>query len=251
MTRWFCATGIVVAAVFALGCGGRTSAARRTAWDQPDLSGVWKTEIKHGATPGQDNFNLTQLDKLYKPDARAKVSPSDDPALNCKASPYPRALTLGGPIQLVQTGNFLGAFTEAIPMHRLIPIDGRPHLAEDLRTPYYFGASSARWEGDTLVVDAISFNGEGWLASSADKPTATSPGVWPTSMELHVVERWRPVDADTVDYQARVEDPGVLTGPWETPVIRLKRQNVDKIEEHLCLLNDGAATYLKRYGYAQ
>ena len=71
------------------------------------------------------------------------------------------------------------------------------------------------WEGDTLIVDVTSFNGKIWLADGADKPTPTSTGGWFTSEALHVVERWCRVDLDTLEYQATVEDPKVLTGPLD------------------------------------
>ena len=110
------------------------------------------------------------------------------------------------------------------------------------------GDSTARWEGDTLVVDVISFNGEGWLASPEDRPTNASVGAWPTSDVMRVIERWRRVDADTLEYQARVEDPTMLTLPWETPTVTFTRQSVDRIEEVMCRPEDGPATYLARLG---
>ena len=94
----------------------------------------------------------------------------------------------------------------------------------------------------------ISFNGEGWLASPLDKPTLTSTGVWPASSAMHIVERWRRVDGDTLEYRARVEASDLLTMPWETPAVRLKRQPVDVIDEALCRPEDGAETYLARLG---
>ena len=114
--------------------------------------------------------------------------------------------------------------------------------------PSHLGDSTARWEGDTLVVDVISFNGEGWLASGQDKPTTASTGVWLTSAAMHVVERWRRIDADTLEYQATVEDPETLTMAWETPTITFKRQSIDRIEEALCRPEDGPETYLARLG---
>ena len=102
--------------------------------------------------------------------------------------------------------------------------------------------------GNTLVVDVISFNGEGWLASPQDKPTNASTGVWLTSDAMHIVERWRRLDADTLEYQARVEDPKTLTMPWETPTVTFTRQTVERIEEVLCRPEDGPENYLARLG---
>jgi hypothetical protein len=155
---------------------------------------------------------------------------------------------LGYPVQITQRPGFAFVFTEAYPIFRIIPTTGRPHTSGQYLFPTHLGDSTARWEGDTLVVDVISFNGEGWLASPQDRPTNASTGVWLTSDAMHVVERWRRIDADTLEYQARVEDPKMLTMPWETPTVIFKRQTVDRIEEVLCRPEDGPATYLARLG---
>jgi hypothetical protein len=109
-----------------------------------------------------------------------------------RPSTFSRAAMLGHPVQIIQRPGFAFVFTEAYPVYRIIPTTGRAHTAPQYLFPTYMGDSTARWEGDTLVVDVISFNGEGWLASALDKPTSASTGVWLTSDALHVVERWRP-----------------------------------------------------------
>ena len=73
-------------------------------------------------------------------------------------------------------------------------------------------------------------------------------GIWLSSDTMHVVERWRRIDADTLEYQARVIDPTMLTSPWETPTVTFKRQSVARIEEFFCQPEDGPATYLSRIG---
>jgi hypothetical protein len=221
-----------------------------TAWGEPDLTGVWKGEVL-GAASGRDTFNLTTLEGLYTSDARARLgqmSATDDPTLDCVPPALPRAAMLGHRLQIIQKPGFAFVFTEAYPTVRIIPTTGRPHTAEQFLFPSHLGDSAARWEGDTLVVDVISFNGEGWLASGQDRPSSASTGVWVTSAAMHVVERWRRVDADTLEYQATVEDPQMLTMPWETPVVIFKRQAVDTIEEALCRPEDGPETYLARLG---
>jgi hypothetical protein len=94
-------------------------------------------------------------------------------------------------------------------IYRYIPTDGRSHT-EDL-FPSYQGDSVGRWEGDTLVVDVTTLNGRVWLAGAQDHPTPTSVGGWITSDASHLVERWRLLDANALEYQATVEDPKVLT----------------------------------------
>ena len=204
---------------------GASAEAPRTPWGEPDLSGTWGG-VTLGATRGKDTFNLAALERLYKPEARAAasaLSAKDDPILRCYPPSFPRAAILGKPIQIVQQPGLMVVLTEALHAFRAIPTNGRPH-PEDLLFPTYLGDSVAQWEGDTLVVDVVSFNGEGWLANPRDKPGASSRGVWPTSDELHVTERWRRIDADTLEYQATVEDPGMLTGRWQPAPVRFTRQ---------------------------
>lgn len=219
-----------------------------TEWGEPNLAGIWRSAPR-GAVPGNDNFDLATLEELYTVEARAlmnELSAVDDPVLHCAPPAFPRAATLGKQIQIVQRPGFAFVLTEAYPVFRSIPTTGRPHTEEEYRYPAYMGDSTARWDGDTLVVDVISFNGEGWLASPEDRPTGTSSGVWPTSDAMRVVERWRRVDADTLEYRATVEDPRLLTAPWETPAVIFERQATDRIEEALCLMEDGSDTYLDR-----
>ena len=70
------------------------------------------------------------------------------------------------------------------------------------------GNSIARWDGDTLVVDIIGFNDKTWLAG-----TGTFH-----SDALHIVERYTRVSKDRIDYEVTMEDPNVLTKPWELDV---------------------------------
>lgn len=226
------------------------ASAAQTPWGEPNLTGVWRAEAL-GASSGRDTFNLTQLEALYKPEARARMkelSAKDDPTMRCAPPAFPRAAMLGHPVQIIQSPGFAFVFTEAYPVFRTIPTTGRPHTSDQYLFPTYMGDSTARWEGDSLVVDVTTFNGEGWLASAQDRPTNASTGVWLTSDAMHIVERWRRIDADTLEYRATVEDPQMLAGPWETPAVTFKRQPVDRIEEALCRPEDGPETYLTRLG---
>ncbi len=229
---------------------GTDSLTARTEWGEPNLAGVWRG-APLGARSGRDTFDLAMLEGLYTTEARARMtglSAQDDPTMRCAPPSFPRAAMLGHPIQIIQSPGFAFVFTEAYPVFRTIPTTGRGHTAEQYLYPTYMGDSTARWEGDTLVVDVISFNGEGWLAGPQDRPTNASTGIWLSSGALHVVERWRRIDADTLEYQARVEDPVMLTSAWETPTVTFKRQSVARIEEFFCRPEDGPATYLSRIG---
>ena len=81
---------------------------------------------------------------------------------------------------------------------RVIPVDGRPHLPSSIRQR--FGDSRGQWDGDTLVVDVINFSPKFSYQASREK--------------LHLVERFRRVDANTIEYSATIEDPATWTQPW-------------------------------------
>ena len=156
------------------------------------------------------------------------LADKDDPVHRCVVYGYPRRMATGFPIQIVQAVGSMVIFDNRPHIYRYIPTDGRMHT-EDL-FPSYQGDSAARWEGDTLVVDVTTFNGRIWLAGAQDHPTPAGAGAWTTSDALHVVERWQLLDANTLEYQATVEDPKVLTGPWTTPKIVLKRTPLRTLE---------------------
>jgi hypothetical protein len=93
---------------------------------------------------------------------------------------------------------------EMIHEARLIPLDGRPHVSPAIRT--YMGDSVGRWDGATLVVDTTNFNGRTGIG-------ANGRALY-TSDALHVVERFTRVDAGTLQYEARIEDPKTWTRPF-------------------------------------
>jgi hypothetical protein len=70
--------------------------------------------------------------------------------------------------------------------------------------PLYFGRSSGKWEGDTLVVDTIGFNEDFWFTN----------GGLPHTSQLHLTERFARPDFDTLRYQVQIDDPGAYTRNW-------------------------------------
>jgi hypothetical protein len=209
------------------------SAVPRTAWGEPDVSGIWMG----GGTWTQRNNNLALLETLYKPEVHAqmkKVAEKDDPLLRCVPYGMPRAvLSSPWPFQIVQAPGTVVLLTEYYHAYRVSPTDGTPH-AEGM-FPTHFGDAIGKWDGDTLVIDVVGFNGKTWL-SDPDPPTPDSAANWPTSDAMHQVERWRRVDADTMEYQVTVEDPKMLTGPWTSPKVLLKRAPAGtRLGEAVCL----------------
>jgi hypothetical protein len=110
----------------------------------------------------------------------------------------------------VQTPTHVVIVSEMIHEARVIPLDGRPHVAPSVRL--WAGDARGHWEGATLVVDTTNFNDRGWFTTHAG--SGRLRGV-PNSEALHVIERFTRVDADTISYDMTVDDPGAYAKPWK------------------------------------
>ena len=82
-------------------------------------------------------------------------------------------------------------------------MDGRPHPTGDDLRPTFFGHSIGHWEGDTLVIDSVGFNEKQWVAGS-----------YPTTEQLHLIERISRPNLKTLSYEFTIDDPGAYTKPW-------------------------------------
>jgi len=110
--------------------------------------------------------------------------------------------------QIVQTPKAVVIFNEMIHDTRTIPLDGRPHLPQNVRL--WKGDSVGHWEGDTLVVDTTNFT---------DKTNFRGSGE-----NLHLVERFTRTDADTLLYEFTVNDPASFTRPWTASIASTKTE---------------------------
>lgn len=118
--------------------------------------------------------------------------------------------------QILQTPDHVAIFRELIHDVRIIPLDGRPYLPEDIRQ--WHGDSRGRWEGDTLVVETKNFSPQSHFRGAAEN--------------LHLTERYTRIDADTIAYQVTVVDPTTFTRPW-TALLYWKSSS-DAIFEYAC-----------------
>ena len=108
--------------------------------------------------------------------------------------------------QIIQTRDSLVIHVEMIHDTRIIRLDGRPHLPSGIRL--WKGDSIGRWEGDTLVVDTTNFNDGGGFYGDAG-------GNFGWDRNLHLIERFRLLDKDTLLYQFEVDNPTAFTKPWK------------------------------------
>jgi hypothetical protein len=156
-------------------------------------------------------------DAQQKVDARAReeqVRPADGPESRWLTE---RCILFGATVpmlpepynnnySIIQTPGYVTILVEMNHDARIIPLDGRPHLSKKIQQ--WTGDSRGRWEGDTLVVETtnLKFNdksrfGVGFLSGLSDQ-------------KLRVVERFSRADANTLTYQATIDDPTVFTRSW-------------------------------------
>ena len=107
--------------------------------------------------------------------------------------------------EVTQSPDHVVVKTEMIHDARVIPLDGRPHVSPKIRQ--YHGDSRGHWDGDTLVVDTTNFSPDTNFRGSTDG--------------LHLIEKFRRVSDDTLEYYITLEDPAVWSRPW-TLMIPLK-----------------------------
>jgi hypothetical protein len=108
--------------------------------------------------------------------------------------------------QIVQTGDAVVVQAEMIHEARIIRLDGRPHLPANIRQ--WLGDSVGHWEGSTLVVETTNFNDAGGFYGDAG-------GMYGWDRNMHVVERFSLLDANTILYRFEVEDPSAYTQSWK------------------------------------
>ena len=100
--------------------------------------------------------------------------------------------------QLFQTPEYVVILNEMVHDARIVPLDGRAHLPEHIRQ--WRADSRGHWEGDTLIVDTTNFS---------DKTSFRGSG-----KNMHLVERFTRVDADTLLYEYTIHDPKSFTKSW-------------------------------------
>lgn len=203
---------------------GQTYTPPKTADGLPDLEGVWQPRAggaAYSVLPHQGGFFLGGDSKEgivvggtlpYQPWAEEEVKRLSahmelDPTGKCHYEGVPHASYFT--FEIFETPEFIAILHENMHARRLIYMDGKPH-PQGYKA--WMGDSRGRWEGSTLVVD---------VADNNDKSVFDMAGHF-HSDELHIVERFTPVDRNTIDYQATFDDPKVFTRPFQMK-FQLKR----------------------------
>ena len=243
-----CTLAGVMMATLIPGAGAQTAARQKAfsparLWDgqTPDFRGIWQVRdtayVNIEGHPAEKGIAASKSiivepsdGKIpYKPEAlrqrqeNYRTRATADPSLKCYQAGVPRATYLPTPLQILQSpGNFAIVYQENHAFRVFHP-DTRPHFDS---ADWWMGDTRYRWEGDTLVADVASMTDQAWLDQAGNFH----------STEVRIVERYRMIGPDALQYEARIEDPVVYSMPWtlRTVLYRLKQPGARIIEDE-CL----------------
>jgi hypothetical protein len=204
---------------------------------KPDFSGIWETTsvADYGLEPHTNRMDAPPSAGVvegnvipYLPRALEQRNRNfeerntADPRLKGWTLGTPRGIYFREPFQVFQRANDLKIIFQFGQSIRTIFTNGSAH--PDDANGWLLGDSRGRWEGDTLVVDVQDFTDKTWLDSAGDFH----------SPDLHVIERWKFLDPNTIAYQATLEDPQVFSRPWSLHVIlyRHREKDLQLIEDY-------------------
>jgi hypothetical protein len=177
----------------------------RTAAGKVDFGGIWeKPYVPDMSKDGKGQKGMADLP--FTPWGAAEWKKYDaaegDYTGACLPFGMTRSMNTPEPMQIVQNDKYLAFLFEQNSWFNVVPIDGRAHGAG---IPTWFGDSVGRWEGDTLVVDTVNFNGRTRLDTIGH----------PHSEQLHLTQRFTRPDLGHLSYEVTVDDPKTFTRSWK------------------------------------
>jgi hypothetical protein len=232
-----------------------TAPAPRAPGGKPDLSGIWLT-ANTACTQSQDPESLVCGSELpmgkeginmgaslpgglpYQPWLAALVkkrtaeNAKDDPHVRCFPDQFLRAYSMPHLLKFVQAPGLLVMLNEMNANYRQVFTDGRP-LPQD-PVPSWQGYSSAKWEGDTLVVNSVGFRDDLWIDWNGSVITSAAK----------VQERIRRPDYGHLEIGVTVDDPKAYTKPWTVTLHERLALNTELVDE-ICLENEKSAQRMK------
>jgi hypothetical protein len=243
--------GAVIATTLAPSTRAQSSPATipRLADGKPNLNGIWQVSntanwniLAHQARPGPvtalgaafsvpGGLGVVEGNEIpYKPGAWARRDENAakwltaDPEIRCYLPGVPRATYMPYPFQIVQSSssNDMLITYEFAAASRIVRMNTKAESPIDT----WMGWSRGSWDGDTLVVDVSSFNGQSWFDRAGNFQ----------SDRLHVVERYTLTSPDAIRYDVTIDDPQLYTRPWKMSMPIHRRLEKDaQLVEYKCV----------------
>jgi hypothetical protein len=248
MHRRFVRATLLMLCVAVAGCVGRAEQAGayrapRTGHGTPDLSGIWQANNTanwnlepHAAEAGPmfqlgaafsippglgvvDGGEIPYLPAaLDKRNANRKDWVKLDPEVKCYMPGIPRATYMPYPFQIVQSADNILFTYEFASASRVVRFN------KELKSPApaWMGWSMGRWEGETLVIEVTDHMPDTWFDRAGNHH----------GENLKVTERYTAIDANTLQYEATMEDPDTFSRPWKIsmPLYRRREPNMQLME---------------------
>ena len=196
-----------------------------------DMTGLWIGGGSEADLEGQGGLKPGEIPVLpWVKDHMAKLVITSDPSSYClpmgipRMAPYPWRFVQDPPykrathLYILNEGN--------IHTYRQIFMDGRKHPAEPEGT--WFGHSIGRWDGDTLVIDSVGFNGKVWMDRRGH----------PQTPQMHIVERFTRVNLGNLAREVLIDDPGAYSKPFTVKFAARLSNPGDEIMEYICNENN-------------
>lgn len=188
-------------------------------------------------TPAAEAVRRRRLEAIKKAENPEDLGLQDQCVAFLTAGPPILPYSYNSNYQIVQAPDAILIHAEMIHDARVVYMDGRGHAPANLRSS--LGDSIGRWEGDTLVVDTTNFIDQRGYYGDAG-------GNFDWDRNLHLIERLRLLDRNTLLYQFEIDNPAVYTRPWKGE-LTLTRTN-DRIYEFACHEGNYSLTNMMR-GY--
>jgi hypothetical protein len=225
--------------------------APRTPDGKPDLSGIWDKGLLPQEVPPPSLFSGSGPSQAFR-DLKAAVAgdlqmlpwaaqlkaarfgqnSKDHPDAHCLPL-HPIQLHLHPqPRKIIQTRDLVMILYEANDGRREIFLDGRPLPPADVQ-PWWYGYSTGRWDGDSLVVESAGFKDQTWIDEYGT----------PASDRLRLTERLRRINFGTLEIQVTVDDPKTFTRPFSFTLQQRLMPDTELIE-FVCGENNLSATRL-------
>lgn len=247
MQKYVVSTGLLVLAAFfsITQVAAQSGEIPRTPSGKPDLSGIWQAMTSahydiepHAASEGPhpglmgalsatpaglgivEGGRIPYNEQALRIRDENRVNAIDkDPLTKCYMPGVPRANYMPFPFQIVQSESVVLIAYEFAESNRIVYVD-QPELESQVDA--WMGHSNAHWEGDTLVVRVSGQMPDTWFDRAGNHH----------SWEMVVEERWTPIGADHIQYEATITDPNTFTAPWSIsfPLYRHVAENMQLLE---------------------